>query len=87
MYPVRTLSIDGGGIRGIIPLKILEYIEDKTKKQIHQLFNVIGGTSTGGIIALGLNSYKPGTKDIYKAAELMKFYTEDAHEIFDSWNH
>ncbi|MCF4965608.1 patatin-like phospholipase family protein [Nostoc sp. CMAA1605] len=87
MYPVRILSIDGGGIRGIIPLKILEYIESKTGKQIHQLFNIFGGTSTGGIITLGLNVINPATKRIYKAEELMKFYTQDADQIFCSWNH
>jgi patatin-like phospholipase/acyl hydrolase len=82
MYPLRVLSIDGGGIRGIIPLKILAYIEQKTGKPIHQLFNSIGGTSTGGIIALGLNTYKPGTKEVYTVKELMEFYTRDAHELF-----
>ena len=86
MYPVRILSIDGGGIRGIIPLKVLEYIENKTGQPTHKLFNIFGGTSTGGIIALGLNSYKPGTKNIYSATELMKIYTDDAQEIFYSWN-
>jgi patatin-like phospholipase/acyl hydrolase len=82
LYPVRVLSIDGGGIRGIIPLKILEYIEQKTEKPIHQLFNVIGGTSTGGIIALGLNSSNPDTKKVYTVKELMEFYTKDADQLF-----
>ncbi|ERT06730.1 patatin-like phospholipase family protein [Lyngbya aestuarii BL J] len=76
------LSIDGGGIRGIIPLKVLEYIEGKTNKPIHELFDVIGGTSTGGIIALGLNSKSSNTEAIYSAKDLLKFYTEDAGEIF-----
>lgn len=35
------LSIDGGGIRGIIYLKLLEYMESQTGKQIHELFDVI----------------------------------------------
>lgn len=82
MNNVRILSIDGGGIRGIIPLKVLEYIEGQTKKQIHELFDVIGGTSTGGIIALGLNSKSPETQQIYKAKDLLDFYTKDAGQIF-----
>ncbi|MEG5047113.1 patatin-like phospholipase family protein [Microcoleus sp. B4-C1] len=86
MHTVRILSIDGGGIRGIIPLKVLAYIEETTGKKTHELFNLIGGTSTGGIIALALNSYKPGTQEIYKAEDVLKFYTEDADKIFDSWN-
>lgn len=85
MNTVRILSIDGGGIRGIIPLKVLEYIEGQTGKQIHELFDVIGGTSTGGIIALGLNSKILGIDNkIYKAEELLNFYTtqEDIKRIF-----
>jgi patatin-like phospholipase/acyl hydrolase len=81
---VRILSIDGGGIRGIIPLHVLKYIEEKSNFKIHELFDVIGGTSTGGIIALGLNSAKPNAdqKDIYSADDLFKIYTTEAGEIF-----
>ncbi|MGL4498635.1 MAG: patatin-like phospholipase family protein [Planktothrix sp.] len=73
------LSIDGGGIRGIIPLKVLEYIEQQTGKQIHELFDVIGGTSTGGIIALGLTCNIPDTTQVYKAKELLRFYTDQKY--------
>lgn len=52
IYPI--LSIDGGGIRGIIPATVLVEIETITKKPISQLFHLIGGTSTGG---LGKNQY------------------------------
>lgn len=82
MNSIRILSIDGGGIRGIIPLTILEYIEDKTGRQIHELFDVIGGTSTGGIISLGLNSESPTTHQIYTARDLSNFYSLDAGRIF-----
>ncbi|MBD2385523.1 patatin-like phospholipase family protein [Cylindrospermum sp. FACHB-282] len=73
---VHILSIDGGGIKGIIPLIILKYIADTAGKPIHKLFDVIGGTSTGGIIALGLNSKIPGTEKIYTPQEILKFYIE-----------
>ena len=56
------LSIDGGGIRGIIPLKILAHIEKETGAQIADLFNFMASTSTEGIIALGLNTKKPNVK-------------------------
>jgi len=82
VYPLRVLSIDGGGIRGIIPLKVLKYIEKRTNKPIHQLFNVIGGTSTGGIIALGLNASNRDDGKVYTVEQLMKFYTEDANQLF-----
>ena len=48
------LSIDGGGIRGAIPAVVLDEIEKRAKAPICELFDVIAGTSTGGILALGL---------------------------------
>ncbi len=54
----RILSIDGGGIRGIIPGQILVILEEKLKKatanenaRIADYFDLIAGTSTGGILA------------------------------------
>jgi patatin-like phospholipase/acyl hydrolase len=82
MTTTKILSIDGGGIRGIIPLKVLEYIETETKQPIHKLFNYMGGTSTGGIIALGLNCKVPKTEQIYTAKEVLHFYTQEADKIF-----
>ena len=54
------LSIDGGGIRGIIPARILELIEAKTGRPIASLFDMVAGTSTGGILALGLTKPNAG---------------------------
>ncbi|HLG86308.1 MAG TPA: patatin-like phospholipase family protein [Alphaproteobacteria bacterium] len=51
---VRILAIDGGGIRGIIPARVLQEIERRTGKPANQLFDLISGTSTGGIICCGL---------------------------------
>ncbi|KAH3860746.1 85/88 kDa calcium-independent phospholipase A2-like [Dreissena polymorpha] len=54
----RVLCLDGGGIRGLIILEILEAIEKEADKPIIDLFDWIGGTSTGGIIALGIATGK-----------------------------
>jgi uncharacterized protein len=51
---MRILSIDGGGIRGLIPAIILDRIELQTGKRICDLVDLIAGTSTGGIIAAGV---------------------------------
>lgn len=48
------LTIDGGGMRGIIPVSILAYLEEKTGKPAYELFDMVAGTSTGAIIAAGL---------------------------------
>lgn len=52
---IKILSIDGGGIRGIIPAYFLSKIEENLNgKKIHEYFDIIAGTSTGGIIALAV---------------------------------
>ena len=56
--PFRILSIDGGGIRGIIPAMVLADVERRTGRPISSLFDLIAGTSAGGIIALCIT--KPG---------------------------
>jgi hypothetical protein len=48
------LSIDGGGMRGIIPLAMLIYLEQKLNRPAYEIFNMVAGTSTGAIIAAGL---------------------------------
>ena len=50
----RILSIDGGGVRGIIPLACLIQLEAQEGKPCKEIFNMIAGTSTGAVIAAGL---------------------------------
>jgi patatin-like phospholipase/acyl hydrolase len=80
---MRTiLSIDGGGIRGIIPATVLAHIESRIGP-LAQHFDLIAGTSTGGIIAVGLTCPRPGTKQpLYTAAELRGLYEKHGREIF-----
>ncbi len=82
IYPI--LSIDGGGIRGIIPATILVEIEKFSREPVANLFNLIGGTSTGGILALGLTKPKLGTDNVpqYSAQDLLELYTEKHQQIF-----
>ncbi len=72
---IRILSIDGGGTKGIIPITILSEIEVHTGKKIIDLFDIIVGTSTGGIITLGI-----GSKISFK--DLESLYLTKAREIF-----
>ncbi|XVF87704.1 hypothetical protein PTKIN_Ptkin18bG0141900 [Pterospermum kingtungense] len=51
---LRILSLDGGGMRGLATVLILKEIEKRTGKRMHELFDLICGTSTGGILAAGL---------------------------------
>ncbi len=80
----KILSIDGGGIRGIIPAVILAEIEHRTKKPICKLFDIVAGTSTGGMLALGLvmpdNTYHD--KPAQTAQEMIKMYKNEGRKIF-----
>ncbi|KAL6546732.1 Phospholipase A I [Orobanche minor] len=51
---LRMLTMDGGGMKGLATVKILKEIEKGTGKQIHELFDLICGTSTGGMLAVAL---------------------------------
>ena len=72
---IRVLSIDGGGIRGILPACVLHEIETRTGKDIASLFHLISGTSTGGIIACGL------LKGV-SADKLKDLYVKEGGDIF-----
>lgn len=78
----RILSLDGGGLRGIVPLLVLKRIEEITGKKIHELFDVIVGTSTGGIIACGLTCTKDGVNPALDIDQLIQLYTTKGDTIF-----
>ena len=64
------LTIDGGAVKGLRPAIIIEEIEKRTKTKTHNLFDLIGGTSTGGLIAIGTGvAGKP-------ASDLRKLYAD-----------
>jgi predicted acylesterase/phospholipase RssA len=78
----KILSIDGGGIRGIIPAIVLGEIENRTGKKVPDLFDLVAGTSTGGIIALAISRDDGNGQPRYSAADLVKLYEERGREIF-----
>src|SRR5436190_14355285 len=78
----RILSIDGGGIRGIIPATVLAEVERRTGRPIAALFDLIAGTSTGGIIALALTAPGPGSGPRLSAEDVVGLYLEEGPRIF-----
>ncbi|WP_285905106.1 CBASS cGAMP-activated phospholipase [Pseudodesulfovibrio pelocollis] len=71
----KILSIDGGGIKGVFPAAYLAEIEEKLGEPIVDYFDLIAGTSTGGIIALGLGlGFSP--------REILALYEDNADKIF-----
>ena len=89
--PFRVLSLDGGGIRGVIPALILHELERRTGQPICDLFDLIAGTSTGGVLALGLTCPDPGSvaddpagrpAPLYTAEDIAELYARDGRRIF-----
>jgi len=82
---IRVLAIDGGGIRGVIPARILVHIEEilrevsrNEKAKISDYFDLVAGTSTGGILTALILAPDPG----YSAADMVKLYVDYGAEIF-----
>lgn len=81
--PIKILSLDGGGVRGIIPLYILAEIEKTTGKRIAEMFDMVAGNSTGGIITLLLNTPDDTGKSKYSAEEILKIYQQIGPKLFN----
>ncbi len=72
----RILALDGGGIKGVLAAAFLDTVETATGKRIADHFDLVAGTSTGGIIALGLGLG-------LSAREIVEFYVREGPRIFD----
>lgn len=85
------LSIDGGGARGLLPVRLLRGLEEKLhargkSEPLYRYFDLICGTSTGGLIAAGLTAPHPDRERLGDPAmsleELQKFFEVDARELY-----
>lgn len=80
--PPKLLALDGGGVRGLIPALILAEVEERTGRRTAELFDLISGTSTGGIIACFLALPGEDGSPGRPASEVVRFYTEQCPKIF-----
>lgn len=87
--PINVLSIDGGGIRGIISAEILIYVEKKLQEitnshiKLSEHFDLIVGTSTGGILTCIYAYPDEFGKPKYTAEDASKLYLENGGKIFE----
>ncbi|XP_062192182.1 patatin-like protein 2 [Phragmites australis] len=85
---VTVLSIDGGGVRGIIPGTILGFLEEKLQAldgpdaRIADYFDVIAGTSTGGLVTAMLTAPNEEGRPLFAAKDINNFYLEHCPKIF-----
>ena len=91
MSRTRILSIDGGGIKGIVPAVVLLHLEKLLKQlsknqnsRIHDYFDLFSGASTGAIIIAGLLSPNKNNRPKYSPEEILDLYLENGHIIFNS---
>lgn len=77
----KVLTIDGGGVRGIVPAMILAEIERRMGKPAHKLFDVIAGTSTGAFIG-ALATRSSDTISPASADEIVELYRKEAGQYF-----
>ena len=86
---IRILSLDGGGIRGIISCVILKYIEEQLQELDHpnaklgDYFDLIAGSSTGGILAAILLFPDNSKKAKFSVQEALNLYAKRGDEIFE----
>ncbi|KOM33740.1 hypothetical protein LR48_Vigan01g329600 [Vigna angularis] len=92
---ITVLSIDGGGIRGIIPGVLLGFLESELQKldgadvRLADYFDVIAGTSTGGLVTAMLTTPNENNRPLYAAKDIKKFYLQNSPKIFPQnspWN-
>jgi uncharacterized protein len=75
---MRVLAIDGGGIRGLIPALVLTELERRAGRRVFEMFDLIAGTSTGGILACAVCAPDP-----LPASELVALYEDEGPNIFE----
>ncbi|KAG8038629.1 hypothetical protein G9C98_007336 [Cotesia typhae] len=89
---IRILSIDGGGLRGLLVIEMLKKLEKLTGRRVHEMFDYMCGVSTGAILAANLGSPKRKSleeiSDLYKALS-MKIFNQNALRGTSSlvWSH
>ncbi|KAL5185616.1 Patatin-like protein 2 [Glycine soja] len=85
---VTILSIDGGGIRGIIPATIIDFLEsqlqelDGPEARLADYFDVISGTSTGGLVTAMITAPDNNNRPLFAAKDIKPFYMDHCPKIF-----
>jgi patatin-like phospholipase/acyl hydrolase len=83
--PFRILSIDGGGLRGLIPIQVLKHIRQITGKPIAESFDLIAGTSTGGIITVALTYSEDNRQPKFDPYNQTEQFLHDIEQMYLKW--
>ncbi|OVA10385.1 Patatin/Phospholipase A2-related [Macleaya cordata] len=90
---VTVLSIDGGGVKGLIPATILDFLEAQLQEidgdpeaRLADYFDVVAGTSTGGLITTMISTPNTNNRPLYAAKDIIPFYLQHSPKIFPQKN-
>ncbi len=78
----RVLSIDGGGVRGLVAALVLADLERRADRPVAELFDLVAATSTGAIVGLALLRPGAGNRPARSAAEVAAFYERTSRRVF-----
>lgn len=78
----RILSLDGGGVRGIVPAMVLAELERLAKCRVADMFDLVAATSTGAIVGLALLRPDGNGGPARTATQVAKFYEDTCQEVF-----
>ena len=85
---INVLVLSGGGVRGLVPLHVLAYIEHITGKKTGELFDFFAGSSTGAISTAGFTVADENGEYKFSAKEILNEYEKNTKIIFSSpWYH
>lgn len=76
------LSLDGGGVRGMLLATELDYLASHVKQPLHKIFDVVGGTSIGGILALASTGSLDGVNPVCSTKDLIEIFEVYGNRIF-----
>ncbi len=88
MSSISILSLDGGGVKGILSGLILRYLEEKIQEKegknirLSDYFDFMAGTSTGGLLISGLLVPNAEGRPKYTTQEVLDFYLKESKRIF-----
>lgn len=85
---LNILVLSGGGIRGMVPLYIINYIEEQLGKKAGEIFDFVSGASTGAISAATFAVADTEGNYKYSAKDILSTYEDNTRKIFSSpWYH
>ena len=83
MPTCRVLTVDGGGVRGVVAALVLAALEERAGRPVSELFDVVAGTSTGAVLVLGLVCPDRDGRPRWTARDMVDVFAQGGPSTFD----